>query len=275
LPLCCTRFPTACNGASALPLSLKGCPSRDFSDRGETARIPHAIRERRRLGGGGLRSQQPSTIGKAYATSPRRSFCWQVQLRRDVVAPPLILLLYVRLIYGIAPLPPLGPYWISTSFVPTLVMMVLFNNLQKRSVDRFRLRPAPGLSRRAPRGIADSGFLPRRVDFQRGRRLMSSRGIRRDWIAALGRSDVPSGYSGARVITELTRASPSMVGDPHQRSIFRKPPVLGLAHLEPHKTPVRQPVDERDPSIASNFGRLRSCRRAKLLFENAWQPRLL
>jgi hypothetical protein len=191
------------------------------------------------------------------------------------VAPPLILLLYVRLIYGIAPLPPLGPYWISTSFVPTLVMMVLFNNLQKRSVDRFRLRPAPGLSRRAPRGIADSGFLPRRVDFQRGRRLMSSRGIRRDWIAALGRSDVPSGYSGARVITELTRASPSMVGDPHQRSIFRKPPVLGLAHLEPHKTPVRQPVDERDPSIASNFGRLRSCRRAKLLFENAWQPRLL
>ena len=60
---------------------------------------------------------------------------------------------------------------------------------------------------------------------------MSSRGIRRDWIAALGRSDVPSGYSGARVITELTRASPSMVGDPHQRSIFRKPPVLGLAHL--------------------------------------------
>jgi len=52
-----------------------------------------------------------------------------VQLRRDVVAPPLILLLYVRLIYGIAPLPPLGPYWISTSFGPTLVIMVLFNNL--------------------------------------------------------------------------------------------------------------------------------------------------
>jgi membrane protease YdiL (CAAX protease family) len=52
-----------------------------------------------------------------------------VQLRCYVVAPPLILLLYVRLIYGLAPLPPLGPYWISTSFVPTLVIMVLFNNL--------------------------------------------------------------------------------------------------------------------------------------------------
>jgi hypothetical protein len=96
----------------------------------------------------------------------------------------------------------------------------------------------------------------------------------RDWIAALGPSDVPSGYSGARVITELTRAYPSMVGDTHQCSTFRKPPVLGLAHLEPHKTPVRQPVDERDPSIASNFGRLHSCRRAKLLLENAWQAAL-
>jgi hypothetical protein len=56
------------------------------------------------------------------------------------------------LIYGIAPLPPLGPYWISTSFVPTLVMMVLFNNLQKRSVDRFvfaRLQDCHGALRAA------------------------------------------------------------------------------------------------------------------------------
>jgi membrane protease YdiL (CAAX protease family) len=64
----------------------------------------------------------------------RRSFKWRVPLRwyaLSLLAPPLILLVAVTVLYGLAPLRALGQNWllIFTSFLPALVIAVVLNNV--------------------------------------------------------------------------------------------------------------------------------------------------
>ena len=64
----------------------------------------------------------------------RRSFKWRVPLRWYVIsllAPPLILLLAVTTLYGLAPLRALGQNWslIFVSFLPALAITIVFNNV--------------------------------------------------------------------------------------------------------------------------------------------------
>jgi uncharacterized protein len=64
----------------------------------------------------------------------RRSLRWRVPLRWyaiSLLAPPLILLLAVTVLYGLAPLQVLGQNWvlIFTSFLPALVIAVVLNNV--------------------------------------------------------------------------------------------------------------------------------------------------
>jgi CAAX protease family protein len=63
----------------------------------------------------------------------RRSFRWRVPLRWyaiSLLAPPLILLLAVTVLYGLPPLRALGENWpIFTSFLPALAIMIVFNNV--------------------------------------------------------------------------------------------------------------------------------------------------
>jgi uncharacterized protein len=64
----------------------------------------------------------------------RRSFKWRVPLRWHAVsllAPPLILLLAVTALYGLAPLRALAQNWslIFTLFLPALAIMILLNNV--------------------------------------------------------------------------------------------------------------------------------------------------
>src|SRR5215212_982527 len=64
----------------------------------------------------------------------RRSFRWRVPLRWyliSLLAPLLILLIAVTILYGFAPLRALGQNWLLlfTAFLPALVIMILLNNL--------------------------------------------------------------------------------------------------------------------------------------------------
>ena len=64
----------------------------------------------------------------------RRSFRWRVPLRWyliSLLAPPLIFLIAVTILYGFAPLRTLGQNWslIFTAFLPALAIMILLNNV--------------------------------------------------------------------------------------------------------------------------------------------------
>jgi uncharacterized protein len=64
----------------------------------------------------------------------RRSFRWRVPLgwyAISLLVPPMVLLVFVTIIYGLAPLHALGQNWrlLFTSFLPALAVMVVLNNL--------------------------------------------------------------------------------------------------------------------------------------------------
>ena len=64
----------------------------------------------------------------------RRSFRWRVPLRWyliSLLAPLLIFLIVIAILYGLAPLRALGQNWLLlfTAFLPALVIMILLNNL--------------------------------------------------------------------------------------------------------------------------------------------------
>ena len=64
----------------------------------------------------------------------RRSFRWRVPLRWyliSLLAPPLIFLIAVTILYGLAPLRALGQNWLQlfTAFLPALAIMILLNNV--------------------------------------------------------------------------------------------------------------------------------------------------
>ena len=64
----------------------------------------------------------------------RRSFKWRVPFRWyliSLLAPPLILLLAVTALYGLAPIRALGQNWplIFTAFLPALAIMIILNNV--------------------------------------------------------------------------------------------------------------------------------------------------
>jgi membrane protease YdiL (CAAX protease family) len=64
----------------------------------------------------------------------RRSFRWRVPLRWYAISlliPPMVLLVFVTIIYGLAPLHALGQNWrlLFTAFLPALAVMVVLNNV--------------------------------------------------------------------------------------------------------------------------------------------------
>ena len=112
--------------------------------------VPNALTEPGRLPGGAtphgvlenvLGSAVPAFIVTALVSSKagvrdlaRRSFRWRVPLRWyliSLLAPLLILLIAVTILYGFAPLRTLGQNWLLlfTEFLPALVIMILLNNV--------------------------------------------------------------------------------------------------------------------------------------------------
>jgi CAAX protease family protein len=112
--------------------------------------VPDALTEPGRLPGGAtphgalenvLGSAVPAFIITALVSGrngvrdlARRSFKWRVPLRWyliSLLAPPLILLLAVTALYGLAPLRALGQNWplIFTTFLPALAIMIILNNV--------------------------------------------------------------------------------------------------------------------------------------------------
>jgi hypothetical protein len=79
----------------------------------------------------------------------RRSFRWRVPLRWyliSLLAPLLILLIAITILYGLAPLRALAQNWLQlfTAFLPALAIMILLNNVAEEiEWDRIRLRPIP------------------------------------------------------------------------------------------------------------------------------------
>jgi hypothetical protein len=68
----------------------------------------------------------------------RRSFRWRVPLRWyliSLLAPPLIFLIAVTFLYGLAALRALGQNWLQvlTAFLPALAIMILLNMSPRRS----------------------------------------------------------------------------------------------------------------------------------------------
>jgi hypothetical protein len=86
----------------------------------------------------------------------RRSFRWRVPLRWyliSLLAPLLILLIAITILYGLAPLRALAQNWLQlfTAFLPTLAIMILLNSVAEEiGWDRIRLRPIPSSSWSAP-----------------------------------------------------------------------------------------------------------------------------
>ena len=81
----------------------------------------------------------------------------------SLLAPPLILLVAVTVLYGLAaPLGALGQNWllIFTSFLPALVIAVVLNNVAEEiGWTGFTFCPASRSSRSVSRGASDDGVL--------------------------------------------------------------------------------------------------------------------
>jgi membrane protease YdiL (CAAX protease family) len=80
-------------------------------------------------------SLPPGCERNGWRAGPRRrSFRWRVPLRWyliSLLAPLLILLIAVMILYGFAPLRTLGQNWLLlfTAFLPALAIMILLNNV--------------------------------------------------------------------------------------------------------------------------------------------------
>ena len=88
----------------------------------------------------------------------RRSFRWRVPLRWyliSLLAPLLIFLIAITVLYGFAPLRALVQNWLQlfTAFLPALVIMILLNDVAEEigwtGFVFARLQDRPGVDRRA------------------------------------------------------------------------------------------------------------------------------
>jgi hypothetical protein len=80
----------------------------------------------------------------------------------SLLAPPLILLVALTVLYGLAPLRAPGQNWllIFTSFLPALVIVVVLNNVAEEiGWTGFTFCPASRSSRSVSRGASDDGVL--------------------------------------------------------------------------------------------------------------------
>jgi hypothetical protein len=94
----------------------------------------------------------------------RRSLRWRVPLRWyaiSLLAPLLIFLIAITILYGLAPLRALTQNWLLlfTAFVPALAIMILLNSRRGDRMDRIRLRTVPRSSRSAARRPAGDSVL--------------------------------------------------------------------------------------------------------------------
>jgi hypothetical protein len=80
----------------------------------------------------------------------------------SLLAPPLILLVALTVLYGLAPLRAPNQNWllIFTSFLPALVIVVVLNNVAEEiGWTGFTFCPASRSSRSVSRGASDDGVL--------------------------------------------------------------------------------------------------------------------
>jgi len=94
----------------------------------------------------------------------RRSFRWRVPVRWYVIsllAPLLILLIAIAILYGLALLRALAQNWLLlfTGFLPALAIMIVLNNLAEEIGWTGFISPIPRSSRSAPRRPADDAVL--------------------------------------------------------------------------------------------------------------------